>query len=279
MRIPFCPPSVLTAPAAGSRNGNRTPTLISAGVLVVVLSSHGPPAGDRGLLPASFATDSPWSASCEWSAADTTGGRDGGPGRSATPDSRLAHVYQTILRQRRALRQSRGIDDRPDRKHRDGMGRSLEFNFRDPHHGPTHSEPRAHAVGVYSQRNRDTPVTVDVTDTSGPIVLVLSGYSENTWCVRVASDARVDLVLATGYEPQHVIGLPDGVPVFRKHYQSAAPDYACAYGPDAAEWQTMAAAVERWTGAFLCGPLRAPNTICRIPSSLDRSHPNGGCRI
>ena len=75
----------------------------------------------------------------------------------------------------------------------------LEQRFRYPVPAPNHEEPIVHAVGTYSQRDAKQPVRVTVTDTSGPIVLVLTPYNAVTWNVEAANDVQIDFIICTGY--------------------------------------------------------------------------------
>lgn len=162
----------------------------------------------------------------------------------------LPRVYQHLLSLRRQLRElERHEDSRGARRVQQQIA-ELERRLRCPVGPPKHSEPVVHAVGVYSQSNAAKPVRVQVTDTSGPIVLVLSGYSSIMWKVELSEDVQIDFVICTGYEQQQVIQLPDGIPVFSFSYSNGSEQYAYAYGDDRSQWKSLESFVAQQTGGL-----------------------------
>lgn len=77
------------------------------------------------------------------------------------------------------------------------------------------ADAELHVVGMYGQGHDNTGKTVDVEvrPTAKPVVLVLTSYMEEVWRVKLAQGARIKAVLAAGYFPQEVDGLPDNVPI------------------------------------------------------------------
>lgn len=62
-------------------------------------------------------------------------------------------------------------------------------------------------------QNRQFSVDVRVTDSSGPVILGLDGFYRIHWRLQVAPGVRIKRVVAVGYYPQTVTGVPKGVPV------------------------------------------------------------------
>lgn len=162
----------------------------------------------------------------------------------------LATVYRKLLELRRQHECLMQQDDHRGAKKLAGRIEDLERRFRYPVPAPNHQEPIVHAVGTYSQRNVKQPVNVTVTDTSGPIVLVLTAYNAVTWNVEAAKDAQIDFIICTGYYDQKIGCIPNGTPVFQYSYYQNAGEYAYAYGSDRSEWGSLEKFVARHTGGL-----------------------------
>ena len=160
----------------------------------------------------------------------------------------LARVYQHLLQLRR---QHADLIDAGEVKNAKKLHRRIsqfERSFRYPVPASPGTDPRAHAIGIYSVR--DKPVRVRVTDSSAPVVLVLTAYSTACWIVEADIGVQIDLVICTGYHNQTVERLPPGVPVFSTCYDDRSKDYAYAYGPDRAKWGELEEFVRKWTGGM-----------------------------
>ena len=160
----------------------------------------------------------------------------------------LARIYQHLLELRRQHVEAEIQGD--DRKARKLSRRinGLERGFRYPVHAVPSTEPRVHAVGFYSSGEHQPRVRV--TDSSSPIVLVLTGYSSHSWTVEANEDVQIDFVMLTGYYEQTVSGVPDGVPVFAWSYDRGTHGYAYAYGPDRSKWTKLEEFVVQKTGGL-----------------------------
>lgn len=160
----------------------------------------------------------------------------------------LARVYQNLLhlRAQHSVLESSGDIRRANRLlHRIA---DIERRFRYPIPAAKSASPRVHAIGFYS--NSQQPAKVLVTDTSSPIVLVLTAYSSAQWAIEVADQVQIDFVICTGYHRQTVVDLPDGIPVLSYCYDDRAGDYAYAYGSDRKEWNRLEAFVKTQTGGL-----------------------------
>jgi predicted esterase len=115
-----------------------------------------------------------------------------------------------------------------------------------------------HVVGVYSQGNASRPVDVEVRATPNPVVLALTAYDSVVWNVKVAPGARISAVVASGYFPQEIDGVPAGVPFYRSgpdpssHFGGRAGprarEYFYAYEAGTDEYRRTASALEDLTG-------------------------------
>jgi hypothetical protein len=160
----------------------------------------------------------------------------------------LARVYQRLLNLRRQHTDFMVAGEIKEAKKLQRRIAEVERRFRYPAPAPHSINPRVHAIGIYS--SREQPVRVRVTDTSAPVVLVLTAYSAACWAVEADDDVQVDFVICTGYHKQTVDGLPLGVPVFSSCYDDRAKDYAYAYGPDRKKWDKLTEFVRKWTGGL-----------------------------
>ncbi len=160
----------------------------------------------------------------------------------------LARVYQQLLK----LRQQHTdlIDAGETKKAKRLQRRIFEFErrFRYPVPALQSVDPRVHAIGFYSPRQKT--VRVRVTDSSAPVVLVLTAYSSACWTVEADDDVQIEFVICTGYHKQTVDGLPKGVPVFSSCYDDRSQDYAYAYGPDRTKWDKLEKLIRTWTGGL-----------------------------
>ena len=164
----------------------------------------------------------------------------------------LARVCQKLLHLRR---QHTDFIEAGETKQAGKLQRRIaevERRFRYPVPAPHSINPRIHAIGIYSPREQS--VRVRVTDTSAPVVLVLTAYSAACWTVEADDDVQIDFLICTGYHKQTVDGLPPGVPVFSSCYDDRAKDYAYAYayayGPDRKKWDKLTEFVRKWTGGL-----------------------------
>jgi RNA polymerase sigma factor (sigma-70 family) len=80
--------------------------------------------------------------------------------------------------------------------------------------------PELHVIGVYGAKDNLThgKVTVEVRQTTRPVVLVLTAYYSVEWHVRLAEGALLKQVLVSGYNEQEVRGIPAGVPVANRSW-------------------------------------------------------------
>jgi hypothetical protein len=160
----------------------------------------------------------------------------------------LARVYRSLRELRKHVNaDNAGAIGRARNADAERLRRMDRF-FRNPIQAPPHDNPCVHAVGFYGPVSETEPVEVHVTDCSGPIVLVVTGYDSMHWHIELADAVQLDFVICTGYERQTVTGLPDDVPVFSRYYGSPAVTFAYAYGADRREWGQLEAAVREWTG-------------------------------
>lgn len=160
----------------------------------------------------------------------------------------LPRVYSKLL----ALRQQHEVTFlRNDIRQAKELARrieQIERQFRYPIPAPRSAEPRVHAVGYYSSNNNVGHVKV--TDTSSPIVLVLTAYDEMEWAVEADDKVQLDFIVLTGYHEQTMCRVPDGVPVFRYAYNTESNGYAYAYGADRSKWTKLDEFVTELTGGL-----------------------------
>lgn len=162
----------------------------------------------------------------------------------------VAVVYRALRELREAERLLFAAGEEQAAAHVTDHLRTLQLRFQSPVAGPRHTEPHVHAVGVFDQSDGDTAIPIRVTDTSGPIVLVLSGFRSNHWTVEVSAGVQLDLVIAAGFERQEIDRLPEGVPVISYSKDAPGDGYAWAYGPDRTKWGALEDAVPGWTGGI-----------------------------
>ncbi|MCA9065640.1 MAG: hypothetical protein KDA96_21375 [Planctomycetaceae bacterium] len=166
------------------------------------------------------------------------------------PGQALPRVYQRLLAMRRQYAvQTNKTNTRSAKRMRQRI-EQVERQFRYPVPAPSHSEPIVHVVGVYTQRPSERPLQVQVTDTSGPIVLVLTAYDEVCWEVVAAEESQIDFIICTGYHQQKIEKTPDGVPVFFHSYDQSSLEYAYAYGSDRSQWGALEDFVRARTGGL-----------------------------
>lgn len=72
------------------------------------------------------------------------------------------------------------------------------------------SQHRASTVRLHPGDPAINAVTVHITDTDGPLVLLLGSYNRALWRLDLAPDVRLDKVIVAGYEQPYVSGLPKG---------------------------------------------------------------------
>ena len=182
---------------------------------------------------------------------DSDSGNDITPSEcTPTLDTPLARVYQHLL----SLRQKHAnfVDDGNTRKADELQQQiqSVERPFRHAVSMPCHAEPFIHAVGAYTQKNHNDVVVVNVTDDTGPVILVLTGYSEINWQVKCADEVQIDFIICTGYCDQRVTCVPDGIPVLNFSYYHNSGEYAYAYGADRNQWNDLDVFIHKQTGGL-----------------------------
>ena len=160
----------------------------------------------------------------------------------------LARVYQQLLKLRHQHTDLIHAGQTKKAKRLRRRMSEFERRFRYPIPASQSTGPRVHAVGFY--RPRQDSVRVRITDSSAPVVLVLTAYSAACWTVEAEDDVQIDFVICTGYHKQTVDGLPKGVPVFSSCYDDRSKDFAYAYGPDRTKWDKLEELVRTWTGGL-----------------------------
>ncbi len=78
-----------------------------------------------------------------------------------------------------------------------------------------------HAFGVYE----GGPSEVVLQRAEGPVLLVLTGYEAKTWRISNVGGVEIHSVVASGYHPQTVEGLPPGTPLVTTSYEEADKKY------------------------------------------------------
>jgi hypothetical protein len=113
--------------------------------------------------------------------------------------------------------------------------------------------PQLHVIGIYEGvEAADGKRYVDVqVHRAGSSVLVLSAYRETYWRVAVAAGARVERILVTGYDPQHVAA-PAGTPI-ESHSYAQTGEYLGGFGYEWPSYRTtrLIDQAEARTGAVL----------------------------
>jgi len=142
-----------------------------------------------------------------------------------------------------------------------------------PYQPPKSEEPEVHMIGVYEGANpsglRDVGhVSVKVTYTARPIILVLCAYDEVLWQVEVGKGVRLNKVILSGYYRQSAKGLPGGAPVFHLSHEDGASEYFKAHQANSGDYLRAAEIVKKLTerevatfqgdyrpkGVFVIGP-------------------------
>jgi hypothetical protein len=92
-------------------------------------------------------------------------------------------------------------------------------------------------------------VSVAVHARPKPVVLYLSAYESVDWAVTVDAGAALERVILQGYQPQHLTGVPDGVPVTKIGADDALPSfYGWEVGSGGAEYVRAIESIRRRTG-------------------------------
>lgn len=154
-------------------------------------------------------------------------------GKPATPvnGTPLARVYQKLLNLRRPHTDFIDAGKTKKAKMLSRRMAEVERRFRYPVSAP-HS---IHAIGIYNPRAQQAGV--QVTDTSAPVVLVLTAFSAACCVLEAEDDVQVEFVICTGYHRQTIDGLPLAVLVFSSSDDDRVKDYA--YGPDRKKWDML----------------------------------------
>ena len=160
----------------------------------------------------------------------------------------LARVYQHLLHLRQLHSELLSTGETKQAKKLERRLADLERRFRYPVPAPSSTTPRVHAIGVY--QSYQDPVKVRVTDTSSPVILVLTSYNMATWQVEADEGVQIDFIVCSGYKRQSVAGVPKGVPVFTYCYEDRSHDFAYAYGPERSEWDEMETWIKKLTGGL-----------------------------
>jgi RNA polymerase sigma factor (sigma-70 family) len=121
-----------------------------------------------------------------------------------------------------------------------------------------------HVIGVYGAKDNLThgKVTVEVRQTTRPVVLVLTAYYSVDWQVKLAEGVCLKQVVVSGYNPQEVRGLPAGVPVVNSSWfppdgSRRAGGFFWVYEGNTVEYREMVRKLNATTGlpvaTFQCG--------------------------
>jgi len=109
-------------------------------------------------------------------------------------------------------------------------------------------------VLAQTQVRRSRPVTVTVSRTNAPIVLVLMAYAPVDWKLVPMSGVKLAKVIVAGYSGQDIAGVPAGVPVEVRSHQNSpcnvctrVGDYFYTYQQNT-EYQRIVAKLQKETG-------------------------------
>lgn len=109
-------------------------------------------------------------------------------------------------------------------------------------------------VLAQTQVRRSRAVTVTVSRTNAPIVLVLMAYAPVDWKLVPMSGVKLAKVIVAGYSGQDIVGVPAGVPVEVRSHQNSpcnvcmrVGDYFYTYQQNT-EYQRIVAKLQRETG-------------------------------
>ncbi len=154
---------------------------------------------------------------------------------------------------------------------------------------PSSKNPSFHLVGFYSGEPlkkfdpRGT-ANVRVSCKDSPVTLGLFAYSEVTWNLAMDKGVKLDRIFVIGEKPQHLKGVPVGVPVFNildtEHkynkmdlISSARSDRPTAYSKLAGrEPDTWQSAQDAGKGTWIVGPESDGWLVQRITGALKAAH-------
>ena len=99
----------------------------------------------------------------------------------------------------------------------------------DPKTPPVVQQPKpldaeVHVIGIYESKSgggKQGRVDVEIRPTPKPVLLVMTSYFPVEWNVKLADGARLAQVIASGYNPQEVVGIPANVPIINRSYYPA----------------------------------------------------------
>ena len=134
-----------------------------------------------------------------------------------------------------------GVDDRP------------WWARCEPTTGSTPSPEAVQAARLECHRKHagervEKEVSVDLSDTTRPIVLALSAYSKTNWKVKLAPGVELQRVILSGYESQRITGLPESMPIETFTYEASPCPRCVQGGRHFHSWESPALPLREITG-------------------------------
>lgn len=118
------------------------------------------------------------------------------------------------------------------------------------------SSAMAECHGKYAGLRTTKTISVDVSRSSAPMVLVLMSYEPVLWKLLVNSKSRIVKIILAGYHGQDIDGIASNIPVESRTYEpspcrncSRQGEYFYAYKQDSKEYENVIKKVRAITGA------------------------------